>query len=47
MKRRNIFFSLMLIILVITIITINRSWYFSKPSLTVHLRCDKEVSGTL
>lgn len=47
MKRRNIVFSLTLIILIITIITINRSGYFSKPSLTVHLRCDKEVSGTL
>ncbi len=38
---------LIFIIFIITIIAINRSWYFSEPSLTVYLRCDKKVSGTL
>jgi len=47
MNRRNIIFALIAAFTLITIIAIGYSWYSVEPPLTVHLRCDGEVSGTL
>ncbi|MBH0056368.1 hypothetical protein I6F65_05300 [Pseudoalteromonas sp. SWXJZ94C] len=44
MNRRNIFFSL---ISVSVVIFASYNWYPMEPILTVHLRCDREISGSL
>lgn len=47
MKRRNVVLAATSVFVILAALIIVIVWHESEPSLTVHLRCEEEVSGAL